>query len=217
MNCTRIEELIDDFVDGRLAADERREVERHLENCSACRSSVEQLRSIIEGAAALPREIQPSRDLLPGIRCAVDGGGGAKPGGAWVWWAGLAATVIILITALLTGVVLNEPDGVEALNERSQDGALEAGSDAVSEIRAAEKEYIRAAAVLAELLEQRRDTLPPETAALVDENLEIINQAIVNVRLALDADPADPETGQVLTALYRQKIEILRRVSRLSS
>jgi anti-sigma factor RsiW len=205
MNCTRLEELINDFVDGRLAEADRQDVEQHLAGCPDCRRSVEQLRALVDQAAALPKEIPPSRDLLPEIRRAVEADGGAPQGSnAWMWWAGLAASLLVVITVGITTMTFRDRGG-------------EAAHNAATEFRAAEQEYLQAATLLADALEQRRDTLSPETAALVDENLEIINQAIANVRLALNADPADPRNGQVLTALYQQKIEILRRVSRLSS
>ena len=204
MNCTRLEELINDFVDGRLPEDDRQDAEQHLEGCAACQRSVEQLRNLVDRAAALPKEIRPSRDLLPGIRRAVEADGAQKASGAWMWWAGLAASVLVVITVGITTMTFRDRGG-------------EVSHIAATEFRAAEQEYLRAATLLADVLEKQRGTLSPETAALVDENLEIINLAIANVRLALNADPGNPRNGQVLTALYQQKIEILRRVSRLSS
>ena len=47
MNCTRLEELINDFVDGQLPEDQRHDVEQHLAGCPDCRRSVEQLRAIV--------------------------------------------------------------------------------------------------------------------------------------------------------------------------
>lgn len=217
MNCTRLEELIDDFVDGQLPEDERRDVERHLAGCPKCRRAVEQLRAIVEKAAALPREIAPPRDLMPGIRRVVEGAGEQRASATWMKWAGVAASVIILITAGIIGINIRDadPDGSQLA---SPPGAvLPAGHTAATEFQAAEQEYLQAAALLAAALEKQRGSLSPETAAAVDENLKIINEAIENVRQALDADPGNPRNGQVMTALYQQKIEILRRVSRLSS
>lgn len=209
MNCTRMEELIDDFVDGRLPEGDRREVEEHIEHCAACRRAVEQLRSLVKRAAALPQEIQPARDLLPGIRRAVEQRPAPPASRSWIGWAALAASVLLLVTLGLTTMTLRE---------RGKEAAQAAPApDAMTEIRAAEQEYLKAAELLAEALDKQRGTLSPETAALVDENLEIINRAISNVRLALNAEPGNAKNGQVLTALYQQKIEILRRVSRLSS
>jgi anti-sigma factor RsiW len=212
-----MEELINEYVDGQLSEDERHDAERHLGGCADCRRSVEQLRDLVEKAAALPGEISPPRDLLPGIRRAVEGEGAPQTGTAWMWWAGLAATVVIVITVGITSITIKDNGGDTVQIAPSPGAILPASHTALTEFRAAEQEYLRAAAFLADALEKQRSTLSPETAAVVDENLEIINRAIANVRQALDADPGNPRSGQVLTALYQQKIEILRRVSRLSS
>jgi anti-sigma factor RsiW len=217
MNCTHLEELINDYVDGQLSEDEWHDVEQHLKGCAACRRSLEQLRGLVDQAAALPKEIPPSRDLLPGIRRVVEAAGAPQARGAWMWWASLAASVLVVITVGITTMTFNDRGGEAAQVAPAPGAILSASHNVVSAFHAAEQEYLRAAALLTEVLDKRRGTLTPETAALVDENLEIINQAIANVRLALNADPANPRNGQVLTALYQQKIEILRRVSRLSS
>lgn len=85
------------------------------------------------------------------------------------------------------------------------------------EFEAAETEYEEAAAHLLELVEARGDELSPETRAIIEDNLRIIDEAIDQVREALDAEPDDTRNGHILNALYRQKVEFLWRVSRLSS
>jgi hypothetical protein len=85
------------------------------------------------------------------------------------------------------------------------------------EFELAEDQYEAAAARLLESLESRGDSLPPETRALVDENLRIIDRAIEEVRSALESEPGDTSTGHALNALYRRKVEFLWSVSRLSS
>jgi anti-sigma factor RsiW len=217
MNCTRLEELINDYVDGHLSEDERHDVELHLAGCPKCRRAVEQLRAIVERAAALPREVAPPRDLMPGIRRAVEGAGKHRAGAPWMMWAAVAASVIILITAGVIGINIKDTDPDTAQLAPPPGTVLPASHSVAREFHAAEQEYLQAAALLAEALQKQRGALSPETAAVVDENLEIINEAIENIRQAMDAEPGNPRNGQVLTALYQQKIEILRRVSRLSS
>ena len=95
--------------------------------------------------------------------------------------------------------------------------ALPAAAPATSAYLAAEQEYLRATEQLLAALEERQAELPPETAAVVDENLRIIDAAIAEVKQALDEDPADPKNGEYLTALHRQKIQLLWKASRLSS
>jgi predicted anti-sigma-YlaC factor YlaD len=217
MNCTRIEELINDYVDGLLPDDERHDVERHLAGCPQCRREVEKLRAIVKRAAALPREIAPPRDLMPGIRRAVEDAGEHRTGASWMMWAAVAASVIILITVGIISINIKDPNHETAQLTPPPGAVMPASHIAATEFHAAEREYLQAAALLAEALEKQRGSLSRETAAVVDENLKVINEAIENIHQAMDAEPGNPRNGQVLTALYQQKIEMLRRVSRLSS
>lgn len=61
------DERLNGLVDGTLDAAAGDEAERHLAVCDACRAEVAQLRALLAGARALPRSIEPSRDLWPGI------------------------------------------------------------------------------------------------------------------------------------------------------
>ena len=72
MNCERFETMIDDYVDGTLAADENEEAQRHLGECAACRGAVCETRELLHRAADLPRSIDPARDLMPEIRRAIE-------------------------------------------------------------------------------------------------------------------------------------------------
>ena len=49
------------------------------------------------------------------------------------------------------------------------------------------------------------------------ENLQVIDLAIEKARAALEADPTDARNGHTLNALHRQKVELLWRLSRVSS
>jgi len=210
MNCSDFETLIDPFVDGELDEAARREVERHLEGCTACRGAVDELRSLLREAERLPRAIEPPRDLFPAIRSSVSRRGPASR--AWLGWAGLAASLLILLTAAALFLGPREAGAPAATED-----ARPAASFATSRYLAAEDDYVRAAEQLRAALEEKKAALPPETVEVVEKNLQIIDAAIAEVKTALDADPADTRNGEFLTALQRQKIQLLRRASRLSS
>jgi hypothetical protein len=82
--------------------------------------------------------------------------------------------------------------------------------------RAAEAEYVRASDELLALLELGRHELSPATVAVVERNLEIIDDAIEETRRALERDPGDPRVGYLLASMYEQKIDLLRRTARLT-
>lgn len=63
MKCIEFQAVLNDYVDGELSATEAARAESHLEGCAPCRSRVEALRTLLNAASALPREITPQRNL----------------------------------------------------------------------------------------------------------------------------------------------------------
>ena len=198
------EETLNDYVDELLSEAERLEVRRHLDGCPDCTCTVEELNRIVSAAGKLG-EIEPTRDLLPGVRAVVN-----RPSRGWVRWA--AAAAAIAVVALLAGLRLGSGGVTPSIvtGEPTIDVLL-------ADFQAAEAEYVRATEMLARGLEERRDEIEPETLELLDANLELIDSAIAEVRLALDRDGVGVENTQMLSALYGKKLNILMRASRLSS
>jgi anti-sigma factor RsiW len=217
MSCKDRDTRLNDYVDGALTKEERDEVERHLEACPSCRESAEAIRALVSRAAGLPRERAPDRDLWPGIEAALSDerdGSSSRTGNApgrpgFLRWAGMAAALVLLVAASV-GITL-------LVTERGAGEVVGAPvTDGLAAYRAGEGEYRRAAAELTALIEQNRDRLAPETVAVVEENLEIIDAAIAEARAALESDPGNPRLGRLLTAIHRQRVDMLRRTARLS-
>ena len=217
MNCTRMETLLDDYADGLLAASAIDEVERHLADCAACRRSLDELRGLQQATRALPRGIAPERDLLPGIRDRIGRDARRASGPNWLRLAAVAASVFVLTSAVWVGLRSTAPGPDPAASAPGFSTAMLAADVNLAEFEAAETQYEEATAHLLELVEARGDELSPETRAVIEENLRIIDEAIDQVREALNDEPADTRNGHILNALYRQKVEFLWRVSRLSS
>jgi len=223
MSCDRFQKMLDDYVDGALDSDATRATEAHLDRCPRCRGIEQELRSLLEAAEDLPRGIAPERDLLPGIREAVGMTKQTMPSAlpskaapSWSRWVGLAASLFLLSAAVITFLRLGgpaEPIPVAA----TSGGVVAANFESADPYRAAEDDYIEATRQLLAVIEERRDHLSPETLAVLEKNLAIIDRAIAEVHAALEAEPGDTGSELVLTGMYQQKIELLRRVSRLSS
>ena len=73
-NCERMDEQLNDFVDGLLSDTAARDVTAHLETCAACSDALSSLRALKAEAAALPDSLQPGRDLWPAIERKLDAG-----------------------------------------------------------------------------------------------------------------------------------------------
>lgn len=192
------EETLNDYVDGLLPEDEKLDVRRHLDECEECKRTAAEVRELIARASRLG-EIEPRRDLLPGIRKHA-----RRPGFGWMRWVA-AAAVIGFVALLMVWQI-----GGDGMTEPSIETLL-------ADFRDAESEYVRATDLLARRLEERHAELEPDVLAVLDSNLAQIDAAIAAVRLVLDPDRADVESRKMLTALYDKKLQILWRASRLSS
>ena len=148
----------------------------------------------------LPRSIDPPHDLWPAIEARID----APPARRRIRFAVLAAAAIIIIAAassLATAWMLGGAD-------QPHPAAIAGG--------ARETAYLQATAALAQELAVRRDQLSPETVAVLDRNLEIIDRAIAESRAALAADPANVDLAELLWASYQRKVSFLEQAGRLA-
>ncbi len=213
-NCERMDEQLNDFVDGELSGTGAREVTAHLESCAACRETLGALRSLKENAAALPDRLPPGRNLWPEIEGKLRPGRHRAPM-AWGWPAGLAAAAVVLVTVTASITMLLMRSGPERPVPRA--ATAPAGEAVLASYRAAENEYLRAAEDLRAVLEQRRDDLAPETVALLEENLRVVDQAIRQMWTALENDPGHAGNRRLFKALYRKKVMLLQQAIRLPS
>jgi hypothetical protein len=172
--------------------------------------------------------VTPARDLWPEIEAGLKSPGRvlrprfprlatATPG-AWV--AGLAAAAAIVIIAVVVFTMQPAPPRPASPGTPGEGSGpvvpAVAGTEVMTTFRAAELEYLRAVEGLLELLEARREELPPETRAVIEENLRIINESISEVWAALENEPDRPGAGHRLVDLYRIKLSLLERTVRLA-
>ncbi len=199
MMCPHMEAALNEYVDGTLTARDRASVEAHLADCAACRAAVAELRSLIAGAGRLPRSINPPRDLWPFIESRI------VQRATWHvqrlrWRAGLAAAAVLVIALAL----------YRLLPPSTAQYRL-AGWAAV------EADFDRASDDLSRILANERKRLRPETVALLERNLAVIDAAIAESRAALARDPANAELHRLFTAAARQKVELLRWAARAAA
>jgi anti-sigma factor RsiW len=63
LSCQEVVELVTDYLEDALDADDRDELERHLATCDGCREFLEQLRKTIALAGApRPRNLPPETE-----------------------------------------------------------------------------------------------------------------------------------------------------------
>ncbi len=64
--CRRVRDLLQDFMDGRLAGRQCRRVEEHLDTCALCRRELGELQALVTAVRGL-RSPVPRPDCWPGL------------------------------------------------------------------------------------------------------------------------------------------------------
>ena len=197
MMCPYMEAKLNEYVDGTLTARDRASVEAHLAQCSGCRTAVAELRSLAAAAVSLPKSIEPRRDLWAAIETRI----GQRA--AWnvqrIWRPALAAAAVLVVALALYRLL--PPSATHYRPAEEGWVAVQADID-------------RATSELELILAAGRARLRPETVALLERNLAVIDTAITESRAALARDPANADLRQLFAAASRQKVDLLRWATR---
>jgi len=216
------ETAINDYVDGTSDPFERNAVETHLATCEVCRQMVDDLQEIKRVTGTLELREPPVRAwgrIERAIKLEQAEKQGAHPFfGASDWrkkattpyW--LAAAAAVFLAALVglrylpgRGPAGNSADGVETSASASR------AADAIeSELRLAESHYENAIKGLEAAAQSDQDALDPRTAATLQKNLAVIDQAISESRAAMRAQPASEPAKQSLIENFKTKIALLQ-------
>jgi anti-sigma-K factor RskA len=214
---------ITDYIDGTLNAGERTEIDRHLESCTACRRLVEDFREIKGVAASLDLREPPIRSwarLERAIRL-EERPANSRPASGWYQPRNLAwlAAAAVLVVATVVGLKF-VPSGVRATPPQATSTAAQTAIDAGSanaaaqsveaELRQAEDHYEKAIKGLEQIANAEQDVFDPRTAATLQKNLAVIDQAISESRAALRAEPASEPAQQSLLESFKAKMALLQ-------
>ena len=216
MTCHDTTDRLDDYVDGALPGAALHEMELHLASCAACRQEERELRALLAEAEALPLEVEPTRDLWPGIAAGIGREGrGRLLRGPWRLRLGLVAAAAVAAGVSMVMIAGGRHQAPLGTAPSTTPIPVAAGS-VPSDLLDAEQEYAQATALLMAALEKRRDELSPEAVASVEDNLRAIDVALAQVRAALRQDPDSPQLARLLTSTHRRKVQTLQHVIRLS-
>lgn len=174
---------------------------------------------LLERARRLPGDLPPGRDLWPEIRARIGekengsafGARGGRPGWAS---AALAASVVVAVVAvaLLRSAGPDDP-GMAAGGAGAPVPASPARFGPAYPLG---PRYEDARTSLARDVEARLETLPPETRAAVEKNLEAIGAAVAEINAALGDDPGNVFLQQLLMDAYQHELAVLARVQRMT-
>jgi Putative zinc-finger len=222
MRCEDFAGDLADVVDKTIDPVRLREVERHLEVCAACRTLVTDLEAIEAAAFTLDRLQPPARvwhrieERLASEASHVDAG----PGAAWssraVAWRSWLAAAATLLVATAVGVLslLGGDRPADTLATTTPDaGELVASVEA--DLQAAEAHYEKAILGLEQIARSDNDALDPQVAAVLQKNLQLIDQAIEESRAAVRAQPASVNAQESLFDAMRNKVSLLQQTVEL--
>jgi hypothetical protein len=183
---------------------------------------VDSLKRILARASELPASVEPPPEAWSNIREVIRREENAvaapiRPAAA-LWRRPLvlgaaAAILVAVLSSTLTVVYLNSLSSPAAAMTRAGD-AVTPGTLVAFTME--ENNYLRTAAALQELLDQQESVLAPETVAQLKASLRTIDEAIMEARSALARDPSNKLLVEMLSANYKQKVDLLRRSTEMT-
>jgi anti-sigma factor RsiW len=221
-----IKHLLDDYVTGDLTEEARPPVEEHVTTCALCAAEVESLKQILARAAKLPKSIDPPVDAWSNIRSAISRDESAvrandsvARSGVWQrrYLLAAAAILVAVLSSAGTALYMNGRYSVSRSSRTvANNSSVEATPAALAAFTIEENNYLRTASMLQDLLDQQEASLAPETVAQLKASLRTIDEAILEARNALARDPANKLLVEMLSASYRQKVDLLRRSTEMT-
>ncbi len=215
---------LSEYLDGDLAPGERAALEAHLADCAACRTTLDDLRRVVNRAHALV-DRPAGAELWGGIATRIGASGApvvdlaARRGRGRISLSlpQLAAAAVLLVAA---------GAGATSLARRAPSAAPSTvGVSTAPEARAipaglpvkAEASFDTAVRELEQTLAAGRNRLSPKTVTILERNLARIDVAIEEARAALEADPANAYLNTHLANTMQQKLLLLRQANALVS
>jgi len=223
MNTNELEQRLHDYIDDELDVSQREAFEKALAQDPALREEVEAMRTLLAEAASLPREIEPPQDFWPALSQQMEHG--EKSASRFTrrgrpWWAQpivYAAAALLLIAGGMLGTMFRA-DFAPVLSPREVVAVLFGHTpDTVvsQEFRSAETQFIQARSQLRMAVEEQKSKLSPETLAVIEQNLDIIDNAIQDMQVALAKNPRDTRLSEQLLAMYQKQVDLLQQATQL--
>jgi anti-sigma factor RsiW len=233
---------LSDYLDGELSADERQAVEAHLRGCAECAAVLNDLKRVVSRAAAADVR-PPHADLWAGIAARIDGTAPAgrvtpftpRESRRFAFTLPQLAAAAALLIAVSGGIAWQAAERIGAAGTPAATTAAATPAEPaapvvtpaaatgaadfarVEAVSMADAQYDAAVADLEKALKAGRGRLDTSTIAVVEHNLQIIDQAINQAREALAADPANSYLSSHLVEARRRKLDLLRRATALAT
>jgi len=221
MPCARYITSLQELADGTIGSIRRAEVEQHLETCEDCRAALADLEKIRDAAASLD-ELQPPERVWLQIagRLRQEGriqeAAAPAPPRRYLHAFALAAALVIAIGGSLLFIASRNRQ-VPATAPATATATPPTGVPDAAEVQAAataveEAQQKLEAAIgrLQEVADASLQAMDPKTAATLQKNIGIIDQAIAEERAAVKAEPMNVPARESLFEALKRKVVLLQ-------
>jgi hypothetical protein len=219
MACERYIGAIQELADGTLGSIRRAELELHMESCAGCRRLADDLLHIRELAGSLERPAPPDRVWLQiagrlrqeGRVAAPAAMAGARP----YYPLALAASLLLVVAASLYFVYPRGPadQPPAAVSNPAPAGTVEADAaigGVAEELNLVGQHLQNAITKLEQATTADGSAVDPQMAALLQKNLQVIDQAIAESTAALRSEPQSAPARDSLVDALRRKVLLLQ-------
>ena len=231
MYCKQYRDTIQELADGTIGPMRKAELQMHLDQCDDCRALAADLRKIRDAAASLDRPAPPDR-VWRGIAEQLQKEGRVSAVASrsrHLAMLALAAALVLAVGGSLyvlfttRGAVSSSvsegpgpsgpsdprplgPSDPTAGNAETADTVQSVADD----LQIAETHYQSAIEGLEKLRKANDGAMDPQTAAVIENNLKVINNAIKDSREALKSDPQNPVAQESLFDALMKKVTVLQ-------
>ena len=229
MYCKQYRDTIQELADGTIGPMRKAELQMHLDQCDDCRALAADLRKIRDAAASLDRPAPPDR-VWRGIAEQLQKEGRVTAvasrsrhlamlalAAALVLAVGGSLYVLFTTRGAVPTTVSEGPGGGSApggggpSNPTSGNAATADTVQSVADdLQIAETHYQSAIEGLEKLRKANDGAMDPQTAAVIENNLKVINNAIKDSREALKSDPQNPVAQESLFDALMKKVTVLQ-------
>jgi hypothetical protein len=164
---------------------------------------------LMTAASQLATEIEPQRDLWPGIERAITET--APRRSRWTPAFAQAAAIVLLVGASsgLTYLAMKD-DAPVVVQQITPEYTFERAAFGSSYTLGSD--YLETRADLAARFEQELERLSPEERQDVEQSLEVIRGAIDDINAALQQDPDNTLLQDLLMKTYHEELNVMRKV-----